>query len=152
MDDAAQFMPSYLRFVRGLIDSNDLPLNVSREILQDNKITQSLHQACTLCVLTMLERMACNDSDNYQKFWKAFGLVMKEGPAEDFANREKIASLLRFASTHIDSAEQTISLAPYVERMKEGQDKIYYLTADSYTTAKTAPTWSSLSQKGLKSF
>ncbi|CSC93043.1 Chaperone protein HtpG [Vibrio cholerae] len=150
MDDAAQFMPSYLRFVRGLIDSNDLPLNVSREILQDNKITQSLRQACTKRVLTMLERMASNDADNYQKFWKEFGLVMKEGPAEDFANREKIASLLRFASTHVDSAEQTISLASYVERMKEGQDKIYYLTADSYTAAKNSPHLEQFKSKGIE--
>ena len=150
MDDAAQFMPSYLRFVRGLIDSNDLPLNVSREILQDNKITQSLRQACTKRVLTMLERMASNDADNYQKFLKEFGLVMKEGPAEDFANREKIASLLRFASTHIDSAEQTISLASYVERMKEGQDKIYYLTADSYTAAKNSPHLEQFKSKGIE--
>jgi molecular chaperone HtpG len=150
MDDAAQFMPSYLRFVRGLIDSNDLPLNVSREILQDNKVTQSLRQACTKRVLTMLERMASNDADNYQKFWKEFGLVMKEGPAEDFANREKIASLLRFASTHVDSAEQTISLASYVERMKEGQDKIYYLTADSYTAAKNSPHLEQFKSKGIE--
>ncbi|MCE1640283.1 molecular chaperone HtpG, partial [Enterobacter hormaechei] len=91
MDDAEQFMPSYLRFVRGLIDSNDLPLNVSREILQDNKVTQSLRNACTKRVLTMLERMAKNDSEKYQSFWKEFGLVLKEGPAEDFANKEKIA-------------------------------------------------------------
>ncbi|KQB10470.1 molecular chaperone HtpG [Vibrio metoecus] len=150
MDDAAQFMPSYLRFVRGLIDSNDLPLNVSREILQDNKITQSLRQACTKRVLTMLERMASNDAENYQKFWKEFGLVMKEGPAEDFANREKIASLLRFASTHVDSEEQTISLASYVERMKEGQDKIYYLTADSYTAAKNSPHLEQFKSKGIE--
>ncbi|MGL4829787.1 MAG: molecular chaperone HtpG [Vibrio sp.] len=150
MDDAAQFMPSYLRFVRGLIDSNDLPLNVSREILQDNKITQSLRQACTKRVLTMLERMASNDAENYQKFWKEFGLVMKEGPAEDFANREKIASLLRFASTHVDSAEQAISLASYIERMKEGQDKIYYLTADSYTAAKNSPHLEQFKSKGIE--
>ncbi|MDG2898725.1 molecular chaperone HtpG, partial [Vibrio parahaemolyticus] len=123
MDDAEQFMPSYLRFVRGLIDSNDLPLNVSREILQDNKVTQSLRNACTKRVLTMLERMAKNDEEKYQSFWKEFGLVMKEGPAEDFANKEKVAGLLRFASTEVDSSEQTVGLASYVERMKEGQDK-----------------------------
>ncbi|POF60035.1 molecular chaperone HtpG, partial [Vibrio vulnificus] len=110
MDDAEQFMPSYLRFVRGLIDSNDLPLNVSREILQDNKVTQSLRGACTKRVLTMLERLAKNDTEKYQTFWKEFGLVMKEGPAEDYANREKVAALLRFASTEVDSAEQTVSL------------------------------------------
>ncbi|MCC4237002.1 molecular chaperone HtpG [Vibrio anguillarum] len=150
MDDAAQFMPSYLRFVRGLIDSNDLPLNVSREILQDNKVTQSLRNACTKRVLTMLERMASNDADKYQTFWKEFGLVLKEGPAEDFANKEKIASLLRFASTEVDSAEQTVSLAAYVERMKEGQDKIYYLTADSYAAAKNSPHLEQFKAKGIE--
>lgn len=150
MDDAAQFMPSYLRFVRGLIDSNDLPLNVSREILQDNKVTQSLRNACTKRVLTMLERIASNDADKYQTFWKEFGLVLKEGPAEDFANKEKIASLLRFASTEVDSAEQTVSLAAYVERMKEGQDKIYYLTADSYAAAKNSPHLEQFKAKGIE--
>ncbi|HAS6347876.1 TPA: molecular chaperone HtpG [Vibrio vulnificus] len=150
MDDAEQFMPSYLRFVRGLIDSNDLPLNVSREILQDNKVTQSLRGACTKRVLTMLERLAKNDADKYQTFWKEFGLVMKEGPAEDYANREKVASLLRFASTEVDSAEQTVSLESYVERMKEGQDKIYYLTADSYAAAKNSPHLEQFKAKGLE--
>ncbi|EHA1126099.1 molecular chaperone HtpG [Vibrio navarrensis] len=150
MDDAEQFMPSYLRFVRGLIDSNDLPLNVSREILQDNKVTQSLRNACTKRVLTMLERMAKNDADKYQRFWKEFGLVMKEGPAEDFANKEKIAALLRFASTEVDSAEQSVSLESYVARMKEGQDKIYYLTADSYAAAKNSPHLEQFKAKGIE--
>lgn len=150
MDDAEQFMPSYLRFVRGLIDSNDLPLNVSREILQDNKVTQSLRNACTKRVLTMLERLATNDSDKYQTFWKEFGLVMKEGPAEDFANREKIAGLLRFASTHEQSAQQSVSLAAYVERMKEGQEVIYYLTADSYLAAKNSPHLEQFKAKGIE--
>ncbi|AXX60518.1 molecular chaperone HtpG [Vibrio vulnificus] len=150
MDDAEQFMPSYLRFVRGLIDSNDLPLNVSREILQDNKVTQSLRSACAKRVLTMLERLAKNDAEKYQTFWKEFGLVMKEGPAEDYANREKVASLLRFASTEVDSAEQTVSLESYVERMKEGQDKIYYLTADSYAAAKNSPHLEQFKAKGLE--
>ncbi|EKO3895760.1 molecular chaperone HtpG [Vibrio metschnikovii] len=150
MDDAEQFMPSYLRFVRGLIDSNDLPLNVSREILQDNKVTQSLRNACTKRVLTMLERLATNDSDKYQTFWKEFGLVMKEGPAEDFANREKIAGLLRFASTHEESAQQDVSLAAYVERMKEGQEVIYYLTADSYLAAKNSPHLEQFKAKGIE--
>ncbi|EIO3977967.1 molecular chaperone HtpG [Vibrio vulnificus] len=150
MDDAEQFMPSYLRFVRGLIDSNDLPLNVSREILQDNKVTQSLRGACTKRVLTMLERLAKNDTEKYQTFWKEFGLVMKEGPAEDYANREKVAALLRFASTEVDSAEQTVSLESYVERMKEGQDKIYYLTADSYAAAKNSPHLEQFKVKGLE--
>ncbi|MCG3766690.1 molecular chaperone HtpG [Vibrio cincinnatiensis] len=150
MDDAEQFMPSYLRFVRGLIDSNDLPLNVSREILQDNKVTQSLRNACTKRVLTMLERLANNESDKYQSFWKEFGLVMKEGPAEDFANREKVAGLLRFTSTHVDSSEQSISLASYVERMKEGQEVIYYLTADSYLAAKNSPHLEQFKSKGIE--
>ncbi|HDY7721222.1 TPA: molecular chaperone HtpG [Vibrio vulnificus] len=150
MDDAEQFMPSYLRFVRGLIDSNDLPLNVSREILQDNKVTQSLRSACAKRVLTMLERLAKNDTEKYQTFWKEFGLVMKEGPAEDYANREKVAALLRFASTEVDSAEQTVSLESYVERMKEGQDKIYYLTADSYAAAKNSPHLEQFKAKGLE--
>ncbi|WP_217540861.1 molecular chaperone HtpG [Vibrio metschnikovii] len=150
MDDAEQFMPSYLRFVRGLIDSNDLPLNVSREILQDNKVTQSLRNACTKRVLTMLERLASNDSEKYQTFWKEFGLVMKEGPAEDFANREKIAGLLRFASTHEESTQQNVSLAAYVERMKEGQEVIYYLTADSYLAAKNSPHLEQFKAKGIE--
>lgn len=150
MDDAEQFMPSYLRFVRGLIDSNDLPLNVSREILQDNKITQSLRNAFTKRVLTMLERMASNDEEKYLSFWKEFGLVLKEGPAEDFANREKVAGLLRFASTHSDAAEQNVGLNAYVERMKEGQDKIYYLTADSYAAAKNSPHLEQFKAKGIE--
>ncbi len=150
MDDAAQFMPSYLRFIRGLIDSNDLPLNVSREILQDNKITQALRSACTKRVLTMLERMAANDAEKYQQFWQEFGLVLKEGPAEDFSNREKIAGLLRFASTHTDSNEQSVSLADYVSRMKEEQDKIYYLTADTYQAAKNSPHLEQFKAKGLE--
>ncbi|MFV0486754.1 MAG: molecular chaperone HtpG [Vibrio fluvialis] len=150
MDDAEQFMPSYLRFVRGLIDSNDLPLNVSREILQDNKITQSLRNACTKRVLTMLERMASNDEEKYLSFWKEFGLVLKEGPAEDFANREKVSGLLRFASTHSDAAEQNVGLNAYVERMKEGQDKIYYLTADSYAAAKNSPHLEQFKAKGIE--
>lgn len=149
MDDAAQFMPSYLRFVRGLIDSNDLPLNVSREILQDNKVTQSLRNACTKRVLSMLDRMS-SDEEKYQTFWKEFGLVMKEGPAEDFSNREKIAGLLRFASTHTDSSEQNVGLKAYVERMKEGQDKIYYLTADSYAAAKNSPHLEQFKSKGIE--
>ncbi|MEZ8791298.1 molecular chaperone HtpG [Vibrio splendidus] len=150
MDDAEQFMPSYMRFVRGLIDSNDLPLNVSREILQDNKVTQSLRGACTKRVLTMLERMAKNDNDKYLEFWKEFGLVLKEGPAEDMANKEKIAGLLRFSSTEVDSVEQAISLASYVERMKEGQDKIYYLTADNYAAAKNSPHLDQFKAKGIE--
>ncbi len=150
MDDAQQFMPTYLRFVRGLIDSNDLPLNVSREILQDNKVTQALRKACTKRVLQMLERMAKNDAEKYQTFWKAFGQVLKEGLAEDFANRDKIANLLRFSSTENDSQEQTVSLADYVSRMKENQDKIYYLTADNFNAAKHSPHLEQFRAKGLE--
>ncbi|CAM4014037.1 MULTISPECIES: molecular chaperone HtpG [Vibrio] len=150
MDDAEQFMPSYLRFVKGLIDSNDLPLNVSREILQDNKVTQSLRSACTKRVLTMLEKLAKKDDEKYLSFWKEFGLVLKEGPAEDFANKEKVAGLLRFASTEVESSEQSVSLASYVERMKEGQDKIYYLTADSYAAAKNSPHLEQFKAKGIE--
>ncbi|USD38707.1 molecular chaperone HtpG [Ferrimonas sp. SCSIO 43195] len=150
MDDAEQFMPQYLRFVRGLLDSNDLPLNVSREILQDNKVTQSLRTAMTKRVLTMLERMAKNDADKYQKFWNEFGNVLKEGPAEDYSNREAIAKLLRFASTHTDSDAQTVSLTDYLERAKEGQDKIYYIVADSYQAAKNSPHLELLRKKGIE--
>ena len=139
MDDAEQFMPNYLRFMRGLIDSNDLPLNVSREILQDNKITAALRKALTKRSLQMLEKLAKDDAEKYLQFWKEFGLVLKEGPAEDFANKETVAKLLRFASTHHDSSEQTVSLEDYISRMKEGQKSIYYITADSYVAAKNSP-------------
>ena len=150
MDDAEQFMPTYLRFVKGLLDSNDLPLNVSREILQDNKVTQALRQGCTKRVLQMLEKMAKNDAEKYQAFWNEFGNALKEGPAEDFSNREKIAGLLRFSSTHGDSDAQTVSLADYIERMKEGQDKIYYVTADSLQAAKTSPHLEIFRKKGIE--
>ncbi|MCQ1056595.1 molecular chaperone HtpG [Photobacterium sp. ZSDE20] len=150
MDDAEQFMPSYLRFMRGLIDSNDLPLNVSREILQDNKVTQSLRKACTKRALTMMERLASKDADKYQTLWNEFGQVLKEGPVEDFTNREKIAKLLRFSSTHAETVEQTVSLSGYIERMKEGQDKIYFLTADSFSAAKNSPHLEQFRSKGLE--
>ena len=150
MDDAQQFMPTYLRFVRGLIDSNDLPLNVSREILQDNKVTQALRKACTKRVLQMLERMAKNEPEQYQSFWKEFGQVLKEGLAEDVSNRDKIAALLRFSSTENDTAEQTVSLADYIARMNEGQDKIYYLTADNFNAAKHSPHLEQFREKGLE--
>lgn len=150
MDDAEQFMPNYLRFVRGLIDSNDLPLNVSREILQDSRVTQNLRSALTKRVLQMLEKLAKDDSEKYQSFWKNFGLVLKEGPAEDNANQETIAKLLRFASTHVDSSAQTVSLEEYVSRMKEGQEKIYYITADSYAAAKSSPHLELLRKKGIE--
>ena len=150
MDDAEQFMPNYLRFMRGLIDSNDLPLNVSREILQDNKTTVALRKALTKRSLQMLEKLAKEDAEKYQQFWKEFGLVLKEGPAEDFANKETIAKLLRFASTHNDSSEQTVSLEDYVARMKEGQKAIYYITADSYVAAKNSPHLELFNKKGIE--
>lgn len=150
MDDAEQFMPNYLRFMRGLIDSNDLPLNVSREILQDNKVTAALRKALTKRSLQMLEKLAKDDAEKYQQFWKEFGLVLKEGPAEDFANKETIAKLLRFASTHNDSSEQTVSLEDYVSRMKEGQKAIYYITADSYVAAKNSPHLELFNKKGIE--
>ena len=124
MDDAEQFMPTYLRFVKGVLDSNDLPLNVSREILQDNKITAQLRKACTKRVLSMLAKLAKDDEAKYQSFWQQFGNVLKEGPAEDYAHREEIAKLLRFDSTHAESDVQNVSLEAYVGRMKEKQDKI----------------------------
>ena len=150
MDDAEQFMPNYLRFMRGLIDSNDLPLNVSREILQDNKTTAALRKALTKRSLQMLEKLAKEDADKYQQFWKEFGLVLKEGPAEDFGNKEAIAKLLRFASTHNDSSEQTVSLEDYVARMKGGQKAIYYITADSYVAAKNSPHLELFNKKGIE--
>lgn len=150
MDDAEQFMPNYLRFVRGLIDSNDLPLNVSREILQDSRVTQNLRGALTKRVLQMLEKLAKDDAEGYQKFWQQFGLVLKEGPAEDGGNKEAIAKLLRFASTQGDSSAQTVSLEEYIGRMAEGQDKIYYITADSYAAAKSSPHLELFRKKGIE--
>ncbi|WP_199688832.1 molecular chaperone HtpG [Pectobacterium carotovorum] len=150
MDDAEQFMPNYLRFVRGLIDSNDLPLNVSREILQDSRVTQNLRNALTKRVLQMLDKLAKDDTEKYQTFWQQFGLVLKEGPAEDGSNREAIAKLLRFATTQSDSSAQTVSLEDYVSRMVEGQDKIYYITADSYAAAKSSPHLELFRKKGIE--
>ncbi|MDZ7901537.1 MAG: molecular chaperone HtpG [Rheinheimera sp.] len=151
MDDAEQFMPSYLRFIKGVLDSSDLPLNVSREILQDTKVTQSLRKGCTSRVLKMLEKMAkAEDSAEYQTFWNEFGQVLKEGPAEDHANKETIAKLLRFASTAQDSEEQTVGLEAYVSRMKEGQSDIYYLVGDSFEAAKHSPHLEVFRKKGLE--
>ncbi|WP_049604538.1 molecular chaperone HtpG [Yersinia aldovae] len=150
MDDAEQFMPNYLRFIRGLIDSNDLPLNVSREILQDSRVTQNLRSALTKRVLQMLEKLAKDDAEKYQQFWQQFGMALKEGPAEDGSNKETIAKLLRFASTHTDSSAQTVSLEDYVSRMTEGQEKIYYITADSYAAAKSSPHLELFRKKGIE--
>jgi len=138
LDQADSFLPLYLRFIKGVVDSNDLSLNVSREILQKDPLIDSMKSALTKRVLDMLEKLS-KDGEKYAGFWKNFGQVLKEGPAEDFANREKIAGLLRFASTHEDSAEQVVSLADYLARAKEGQDKIYYLTGESYAQIKNSP-------------
>ncbi|WP_076419691.1 molecular chaperone HtpG [Colwellia sp. UCD-KL20] len=150
MDDAEQFMPTYLRFVKGLLDSNDLPLNVSREILQDNKVTQAIRKGCTKRVLTMLERLGNNDKEKYQTFWNEFGQVLKEGPAEDMAHKEQIAKLLRFASTNENTDVQSVSLPEYIERMKEGQDKIYYVVADNFSAAKNSPHLEVFRKKGIE--
>lgn len=150
MDDAKQLMPGYLRFVKGLMDSSDLPLNVSREILQDNKITRAMRNGSTKKVLGMLSKLAKDDAEAYQNFWDTFGTVLKEGPAEDSANQEKIAALLRFASTHEDSAAATVSLDAYLERMPEKQDKIYYVVADSYEAARDNPALEIFRKKGIE--
>ena len=150
MDDAEQLLPTYLRFVRGVVDSNDLPLNISREILQESKDIEAIRGGCTRKVLALLEELATNDKEKYAKFWKEFGRVIKEGPGEDFANKERIAKLLRFASTHTDSEEQSVSLTDYVGRMKEGQDKIYYVTADSFAQAKNSPHLEIFRKKGIE--
>ncbi len=139
MDQADQFLPLYLRFIKGVVDSNNLSLNVSREILQKDPNVDKLRSALTKRVLDMLSKLAKNDADKYAKFWTTFGQVIKEGPAEDYANRDKILKLLRFASTHSGNAEQNVSLEDYVTRMKDGQKKIYYIVADSFNTAKNSP-------------
>ncbi|NMP16565.1 molecular chaperone HtpG [Thalassotalea sp. Y01] len=150
MDDAEQFMPTYLRFVKGLLDSNDLPLNVSREILQDNKVTQAMRKGCTKRVLGMLDKLGKKDAEKYQSFWDEFGQVLKEGPAEDMANKEAIGKLLRFSSTHTDSAVQNVSLTDYIERMPEDQDKIFYVVADSFEAAKNSPHLEVFRKKGIE--
>ena len=150
MEDTEKLLPRYLRFVRGLIDSSDLPLNVSREILQGSKLIDNIRSGATKKVLGMLEKIARNDPEKYRKFWKEFGKVLKEGPAEDFANREKIAKLLRFASTHNADGEQNVSLDDYIGRMHEGQDKIYYIAADSHSAAKNSPHLEIFRKKGIE--
>lgn len=150
MDDAEQLMPTYLRFVRGIIDSSDLPLNVSREILQQNKTIDTIRAGSIKKILGALEDMAKKDADTYGKFWNEFGKVLKEGPGEDFANKERIAGLLRFSSTHTDQEEQNVSLDDYIGRMQEGQDKIYYVTADSFAAAKNSPHLEIFRKKGLE--
>jgi molecular chaperone HtpG len=139
MDQVQQFMPLYLRFVRGIVDTNALPLNISREILQDNPVIPKLRAALVKRVLDMLEKLAKDDADKYAKFWDQFGKVLKEGPAEDFANRTRIAKLLRFSSTKTDSPLQNVSFDDYISRMKPGQNKIYYITAETFNAAKSSP-------------
>ena len=150
MDDAEQFLPLYLRFAKGVIDSNDLSLNVSREILQNDSTVESIRSALTKRVLDMLSKLVKKDPEQYQKFWGEFGTVLKEGPAEDFSNREKIAGLLRFASTHTGEKTQNVSLDDYIGRMKEGQKKLYYITADNFTAAKSSPHLEVFRKKGIE--
>ena len=154
MDDAEQLMPMYLRFVTGVIDSVDLPLNVSREILQESRDIKVIRESSTKRVLSMLEELANSEDESkkekYRTFWTQFGQVLKEGIGEDHANQERILKLLRFASTHTDSAEQTVSLAEYVSRMKEGQDKIYYVTGESFNAAKNSPHLEIFRKKGVE--
>ena len=154
MDDAEQLMPLYLRFVRGVVDSTDLPLNVSREILQESKDIDNIRSGCSRKVLAMLENLANSDDavdrEKYAKFWEAFGAVLKEGVGEDSVNKEKIAGLIRFASTHGDGDKQVVSLADYIGRMKEGQEKIYYVTADSFNAAKNSPHLEIFKKKGIE--
>jgi molecular chaperone HtpG len=150
MDDAEHLMPAYLRFVRGVIDSNDLPLNVSREILQESRDVEMIRAGSVRRVLSMLEDLAENQKDKYTTFWKEFGRVLKEGLGEDHANRERIAKLARFASTHKDTEEQDVALADYVGRMKEGQDKIYYVAAETFAAAKNSPHLEVFRKKGIE--
>ena len=150
MDQADQFLPLYLRFIRGVVDTNNLSLNVSREILQKDPNVDKLRSALTKRVLDMLSKLAKDDTEKYNNFWKEFGQVLKEGPAEDYANREKVLKLLRFASTHEGKPEQTVALEDYVARMKEGQDKIYYVVADSFNAAKNSPHLEIFRKKGIE--
>lgn len=150
MDDAEQLLPMYLRFVRGVIDSSDLPLNVSREILQESRDVKAIREGSTRSVLALLEDLAENRPEDYKAFWNEFGQVLKEGIGEDRTNQERIAKLLRFASTHDNSDAQEVSLADYVSRMKEGQDAIYYVTADSFAAAKSSPHLEIFRKKGIE--
>ena len=150
MDDSEHLMPNYLRFVKGIIDSDDLPLNVSREILQQNKVIDRIRGASVKKVLGLLESMQKNDKEKYASFWKSFGQVLKEGPIEDMANKDRIAKLLYFASTHNDNDEQNVTLDEYISRMPETQEKIYYITADNYTAAKNSPHLEVFKKKGIE--
>ena len=150
MDDAEQLMPVYLRFVKGVIDSNDLPLNVSREILQESRDVKAIREGSTKKVLGMIEDLAANKPEDFKKFWSAFGQVFKEGLGEDHANKDRIAKLVRFASTAADTDEEVVSLGDYVARMKEGQDKIYYVTGESFLAAKNSPHLEIFRKKGVE--
>ncbi len=150
MDDATQLLPSYLRFIRGVVDSNDLPLNVSREILQESRDVKAIREGVTKRSLSMLEDLAKNKEEQYRTFWNAFGQVLKEGIGEDMANRDRIAKLIRINSTHSDVPGQTTSLAEYVARMKPEQTKIYYVTAESEQAARNSPHLEVLTQKGVE--
>lgn len=150
MEDNENLMPRYLRFVRGVLDSSDLPLNVSRELLQSNRVVENMKSGSVKKILGLLESMVKNDPAKYAAFWTEFGKVMKEGPVEDTNNRERVLKLLRFASTHNDNDEQNVSLEDYISRMKEGQDKIYYITADSYNAAKNSPHLEVFKKKGIE--
>jgi len=150
MDDAEQFLPLYLRFVKGIVDTGDLPLNVSREILQQSPQVEAMRSALVKRVLDVLDKLAKNEAEKYQEFWNEFGQVLKEGAAEDFSNREKIAKLLRFATTHTNNEKQDQSLDDYVARMKEGQDKIYYIAADNFNTAANSPHLEVFRKKGIE--
>jgi len=150
MDQADEFLPLYLRFIKGVVDSNDLSLNISREILQKDPVIDSMKSALTKRVLDMLEKLAKNEPEQYAGFWKNFGQVIKEGPAEDFANKEKIAGLLRFSATSDASGEQSVALVDYLARAKEGQDKIYFLSGDSYAQVKNSPHLEVFRKKGIE--
>src|SRR5919204_6323710 len=150
MADAQQLLPPYLRFVRGVVDSNDLPLNISRELLQQSRDVDAIRAGCTRRVLDFLNELAASQPDKYAIFWREFGRVLKEGPGEDSANRERLAKLLRFSSTHADSEEQTVSLADYVGRMKSGRDKIYYFTAETYLAARNSPHLEIFRKRGIE--
>ena len=150
MDDVQKLMPMYLRFIKGIIDTNDLPLNVSREILQQSRDLDQIRAGAVKKILSMLEDIAKNRAEDYSQFWNTFGSVLKEGIGEDAANKDKIAALSRFASTHNDDAAQTVSLADYIGRMKEGQDKIYYITAETYAAAKNSPHLEIYRKKGIE--
>jgi molecular chaperone HtpG len=150
MDDAEQFLPLYLRFIKGVVDSNDLPLNVSREVLQHSAQVEAMRSALTKRALDMLEKLAKSEPEKYQSFWQDFGQVLKEGPAEDFGNKEKVAKLMRFATTHTNNETQDQSLDDYVSRMKDGQEKIYYIAAENFNTAANSPHLEVFRKKGIE--